>query len=126
MTDLISPRVAASRRWLYVALAGVALVALTLVIVALVIADKKHFGWLVGSSFLGSVAGGVFLGALLVLVATWNLPIRRTWRGTVLYVWALIALTSPLFGYLFLLPWAVLVLTLPFVIAILYRVSTVR
>jgi hypothetical protein len=34
-------------------------------------------------------------------------------------VWALIALTSPAFGYLFLLPWGVLLVALPAVIAAL-------
>jgi hypothetical protein len=34
-----------------------------------------------------------------------------------LLLWALIALTSPAFGMLFLVPWGVLALTLPIVIA---------
>jgi hypothetical protein len=34
-------------------------------------------------------------------------------------VWALIALTSPAFGFLFLLPWGFLAVTLPLVIVAL-------
>jgi hypothetical protein len=105
--------------WLYLALAGCALVLLTLLVTALVILDKEHFGWMVGSHFLPMITVTIFIGAALLLVAAWKLPARRTWRGIVLMVWALIALTSPLFGILFLLPWGVLVLMLPVVIAIL-------
>ena len=107
-------------RWPLVATVGVILVVLALAVVCLVIVDKPHFGGLVGSSFLPIITGGIFLGAILLAVATWNLPIRKTWRGAVLFIWALVALTSPLFGYLFLLPWAVLVVTLPVVAWILF------
>lgn len=105
--------------WLYTAAAGCALVVLTQVVVALVILDKPRFGWLVGSQFLQVITVSIFIGAALVLVAAWKLPERKTWRGIVLMVWALIALTSPLFGILFLLPWGVLVLMLPVVVSIL-------
>jgi hypothetical protein len=38
-------------------------------------------------------------------------------------LWGLIAVTSPWFGLLFLVPWAVVAIGLPFVIAILRRQS---
>ena len=115
-----------NRRWLILATIGIALVALTLLVVALVLFDKKHFGWMAGSAFLGITAGGMFLGAILLLIATWMLPIRKNWRGVTLFIFALIALTSPAFGLMFLIPWGVLLLLLPLVIGILvplYRVA---
>jgi hypothetical protein len=93
--------------------------ALVMIVVAVVLIDKPHFGSLVGRNFLAFIISGIFVGALVLLVAAWNLQERRTWRGIVLIVWALIALTSPGFGYLFLGPWAVLALSLPLVIFIL-------
>ena len=108
-----------TRRWLYAAAAGCAAVAIALVIVTLVTVDKKHFGWLVGSYFLQIIMPAVMGGALVMLVATFNLPLRRTWRGITLIVWALVAITSPGFGWLFLLPWGVLMLSLPLVVTIL-------
>ncbi|HVE72473.1 MAG TPA: hypothetical protein VNI54_14005 [Thermoanaerobaculia bacterium] len=118
------------RRWLWVAVAGCALVVLALVVSFLVIADKEHFGWLVGSMFLPVITGNVFVGALLILVGVLKMPaVRKTWRGITLIVWALIALTSPLFGFLFLAPWGVLALMLPVVIAIfvtLFRLSAAQ
>ena len=113
-----------SNRGLVLATIGVVLVALALLVVLLVIADKPHFGWLVGSAFLPIMAGGIFLGAILLLIGTWMLPWRTTWRRIVLFVWALIAITSPLFGIMFLLPWAVLALSLPLVVWILYDART--
>ena len=112
---------AAPRRPLWPALAttGVVLVVLAMAVSALVIADKENFGWLVGSAFLPAITSGVMVGALLLLVAAWKLPQRRTWRGIALILWGLIALTSPAFGYLFLLPWGLLVLSLPVIIAAL-------
>lgn len=110
-----------SRRWAILATIGCALVTLTLIVVALVIVDKKHFGWMVGSAFLGVITSGVMLGAVLVLIAAWKWSRPWTWRGIVLLVWALIALTSPLFGIMFLLPWGVLAITLPLVIVILVQ-----
>jgi len=74
--------------------------------------------------FLPTIVSGCFVGAVLMLGGTLMLPERWTWRGIVLLVWALIALTSPLFGYLFLMPWGVLALLLPVVIPVfvqLYR-----
>jgi hypothetical protein len=114
-----------TRTWLYVAAAGCALVMLALVVVGLVLVDKPHFGWLVGTGFLPSITIGVFIGAVLLAVAAWNLPVRRTWRGAVLFVWAAVALTSPLFGIMFLLPWGLLLLSLPVVVAILIKLRSV-
>lgn len=108
------------RGWFVLAVIGTVLVAIPLIVLCLVMLDKKHFGGLVGSMFLPVIMGGIFAGALLLLVATWFLPVRRNWRGIVLFAWALIAITSPLFGWLFLLPWGVLVLMLPLVAWILY------
>lgn len=120
MTDAISPdRNVPRRGWLIVAAAGCLLVALTFLVVLLVIVDKDDFGSLVGRYFLHFITSAIFIGSLLLAVATWNLPIRRTWRGIFLFAWALIALTSPLFGFLFLLPWGVLALSLPVVVWIL-------
>lgn len=107
-------------RWLNLAIAGVVLVAIALAVVSLVVLDRKHFGWLTGSSFLPVIASGVFAGAILLLIGAWKLRgVRKTWRGVVLFCWALIALTSPLFGILFLVPWAALVVSLPLVAWIL-------
>ena len=106
-----------SRRWLMLAIAGTGMVVLTLVTVALVILDKPRFGWLVGSMFLPWITSGVMVGSVLLLVGAWKLPERKRWQGVTLLIWALIALTSPGFGIMFLLPWGVLVLMLPFVIA---------
>jgi hypothetical protein len=107
------------RRWLVLASIGVALVAVALVVVVLVIADKAHFGGLVGPAFLPILTGGIFAGAILVLIGAWKLPVPMKWR-VVLIVWALVALTSPLFGFLFLLPFGVLAFFLPAVAWILY------
>lgn len=103
------------------AIIGCALVVIAMIVSALVILDKEHFGWMVGSTFLPIITSGCLVGGLLVLVGTLKLPERWTWRGIVLLVWALIALTSPAFGFLFLLPWGVLVLMLPLVIPVLVQ-----
>lgn len=105
------------RRWLIVAMAGFGLAVLAIATTALVIVDKETFGSLVGTGFLPAITSGVIVGSILLLVAVWNLPERKSWRGVTLLVWGLIALTSPAFGIMFLLPWGFLVLMLPFVIA---------
>ena len=107
-----------ARRWLIVTTIGVALVVIAMIVVALVIIDKDTFGDLVGPSFLAIITSGVLVGAIILLIGTLMQPLRKTWRGLVLIAWGLIALTSPLFGIMFLLPWAVLVLMLPLVVAI--------
>lgn len=108
-----------ARRWLIVTTIGVALVVIAMIVVALVMIDKDTFGDLVGPSFLPIIGSGILAGAVILLIGTWMLPHRKTWRGYVLFAWGLIALTSPLFGIMFLLPWGVLVLMLPLVVAIL-------
>lgn len=115
------------RRWLVVATAGCAAVVLAMVVVALVIADKPHFGWLVGTMFLEIIASGVIAGSIVLLIGAWNLPQRNSWRGRVLLAWGLVALISPAFGLLFLLPWGLLVLSLPLLVAIfitLFRIPS--
>lgn len=107
------------RKWLITASIGCAMVVLALVTVGLVLADKPHFGWLVGSWFLQVITSGVLAGALVVMIAAWNLPERKRWQGLTLLAWGLVALVSPAFGFLFLLPWGVLALSLPVVIAAL-------
>jgi hypothetical protein len=108
-----------NRAWLFTLAAGLLLVLIALVVVALVIADKPHFGWLVGSAFLPAITSGVMVGALMMFVAALRLPERKTWRRIILIAWSVIAVTSPAFGIMFLLPWGVMVVTLPLVIWIL-------
>lgn len=108
---------APARRWLNLTMIGCVLVLLVLLTAALVIADKETFGWLVTPIFLPAMTIGAMVGGLVMLVAAWNLPQRMKWQGILLMVWALIALTSPAFGFMFLLPWGVLIVLLPFVVA---------
>ena len=103
---------------------GVVLVVVAMIVVALVLVDKEHFGWMVGSTFLMVISSGVIAGGIVLLVAALKLPQRWRWQGITLIVWALIALTSPVFGFMFLLPWSVLVLTLPAVVAALVTVRS--
>lgn len=107
------------RTWLIITTIGCALVVFAMVVVALVLLDKEHFGWLVGSTFLAVITSGVIVGGLVVMVGAWNLPQRKSWRGITLILWGLIAITSPAFGIMFLLPWGALVALLPVVIAVL-------
>jgi len=51
-----------------------------------------------------------------MFIATLFLPERTSWRGIVLLLWSLIAVTSPLFGPLFLVPWGILAVTSPLII----------
>ena len=105
--------------WLIVATIGCSLIVLAMAVVALVLFDKPHFGWLVGTWFLEIISSGVIVGSIVLLLGAWNLPERKSWRGVLLLVWGLVALTSPAFGIMFLLPWGLLALSLPFVVAIL-------
>lgn len=115
MSDmLVRPR----RGWLIAAAIGCILVVIALVVVALVLIDKPHFGWLVGSMFLPVITSGVLVGSIILFVSILFLPERKSWRGVTLIAWALIALTSPLLGLMFLLPFGVLAISLPLVIAI--------
>jgi hypothetical protein len=111
------------RGWWMVCAIGVTMIVLGLIVTALVIYDKKHFGWMVGGMFLPIMATNVILGGLLVVIGAWKLPQRKTWRGITLIVWGLIAATSPALGYMFLLPWAALALLSPVVIAALIGTS---
>jgi hypothetical protein len=111
------------RIWLIAIVAGFTAVLLALITVALVIADKPHFGWLVSVGFVTVITSGVIAGALVMLMGSLLLPERRRWEGIVLIVWALIAATSPLFGIMFLLPWGIMALASPIVIWSLARLS---
>jgi hypothetical protein len=121
-SSAIPPR----RGWLIAATAGVVLVTIALIVSALITFDKPHFGFLVGTWFLPIITSGVMAGALLLLIAAFAIPERKSWRGIALILWALIALTSPAFGLMFLLPWALLAITLPIVIAILLALFRMR
>jgi hypothetical protein len=109
-----------TRLWLNLVTAGVAMVVVAMIVVALVLIDKPHFGDLVGPYFLQVITSGVMVGAILVLIGAWKLP-DRTWRRRILLIWALVALTSPAFGIMFLLPWGALVAALPWVVAALWQ-----
>jgi hypothetical protein len=111
------------RGWVIAAWIGVVMVLIPMLVVAAVIIDKPHFGWMVKSLFLEFVSAGVMIGGLLVFLSAWFLPERNTWRGITLMLWGLIALTSPGFGLMFLLPWGLAALGLPLVIVILRRQS---
>lgn len=109
------------RRWMILVATGFAMVMVAIIVVCLVIIAKAQFQWLVGSAFLGSIVGLVLLGGLLMLVATFMLPDRWSWRSILVIVWSLIAVTSPLFGIMFLMPWAVLLFASPFVVMVLWQ-----
>jgi hypothetical protein len=114
------------RGWVIAAWIGVVMVLIPMLVVAAVIIDKPHFGWMVKSLFLEFISAGVMIGGLLVLLAGFFLPERKTWRGITLMLWGLIALTSPGFGLMFLLPWGLVAAALPLVIAILIRQGRMR
>jgi MFS family permease len=126
MTTHPSRTIATRRGWLITATIGVALATLAMLTIALVMLDKTHFGWMVGTWFLEIISSGMIAGGLVLLVVAAFLPERKTWRGILLIAWALIAITSPGFGLMFLLPWGVLALSLPLVIAILIRFFRTR
>jgi hypothetical protein len=113
------------RGWVIAAWIGVVMVVIPMLVVAAVLSDKPHFGWMVKSLFLEFISGGVMAGGLLVFMAAWFLPERKSWRGITLMLWGLIALTSPGFGLMFLLPWGFVAAALPLVIAILVRQSRI-
>ena len=107
------------RKWLTVVTFGFAAMILAFIVSALVLFDKPHFQWMVGTWFLPIMTCGVIAGGLLIIVGTLLGPARKTWRGIVLIVWGLVAVTSPAFGFLFLAPWSLLVVTIPLVVWIL-------
>jgi hypothetical protein len=119
----ITQNVRPQRAWLIAAWAGVIMVLIPMVVVAAVIIDKPHFGWMVKSLFLEFVSGGVMAGGLLAFIAAWFLPERKSWRGITLMIWGLVALTSPAFGFMFLLPWGLIAASLPLVVSILHRLK---
>lgn len=109
------------RGGLTLATIGVALIVIALITALLVLLDKKHFGWMVGTWFLPVMLSGVIAGSLALLGGALMLPGKKRWQVIALIVWALIAATSPLFGWLFLLPWCLLAVTLPVVIVALVQ-----
>jgi hypothetical protein len=100
--------------------AGFGLILLAIFIACLAIFAKEQVGGMVGSFFLPSIVGLMIAGSIALLVALWMLPNRMSGRSIGVAVWALIALTSPLFGMMFLFPWGVLLLTAPLVFAALW------
>ena len=109
----------AKRGWLIVVTTGFVFVLCALIVVGLVMMDKAHFGSLVGSAFLPVIASGVIAGGILMLIGSLLLRGQKTWHRVVLILFALIAVTSPLMGFLFLLPWGLLAVSSPLVIWIL-------
>ncbi|MEA2165135.1 MAG: hypothetical protein QOK37_3262 [Thermoanaerobaculia bacterium] len=114
------------RGWLIVTTIGVALAFLAMLTIALVMVDKTHFGWMVGTWFLEIISAGMLVGGFITLAGAAFLPERKTWRGILVLVWGLIAVTSPAFGLMFLVPWGVLALSLPLIVAILMRFFRTR
>ena len=111
-----SPR----RRWLVFATIGVSFIAMALLAIPLVLFDKDTFGGLVGRTFLATLTSGILGGAILLLIGARKLAVAQKWR-VVLLVWGLIALTSPLWGIMFLLPFTALALSMPLIVWILYN-----
>lgn len=109
-----------TRRWVLLGWAGYAVILLAMLTAFLAMFAKEQFSWLVGSMFLQWMVGTFFVGAVAMLVAVFKLPYRKTKRAAGVAAWALVALTSPFFGLMFLLPWTVLILTAPLVFAALY------
>lgn len=114
-----SATIPARRSWLIAGTIGVAMAVLTLLVLALTMLDKSHFGFLVGTWFLEIISAGMLVGGFILFLSACLLPERNSWRGITLILWGLVAFTSPAFGILFLFPWAVLTLTLPLVVWIL-------
>jgi hypothetical protein len=74
---------------------------------------------------LGGLFGGVTLsveffmvvgGSALTAVSIWNTSLRSTMQGRGVMAWGLLGAISPLFAYLFMLPWGLLLLSSPLVI----------
>lgn len=107
---------ASPRKWLVMATIGCAMVVAAMAVALLALVDKKHFEPIVGRTFVQVITSGVIVGSIVLVAGASMLPERKTWPGIVLIVWGLIALTSPLFGFMFLLPWAALAVSLPIVI----------
>ncbi|SRR5258706_5825730 len=122
MTNAVRPR----HGWLIVSTIGVSLAILAMLAIALVMLDKKHFGWMIGTYFLEIISAGMMVGGFILFLSVWFLPERWSWRGITLLLWGLVALTSPAFGIMFLFPWAVLAVMLPLVVVILNRLYRMR
>lgn len=102
------------RRWLLTALAGFIAVLVALIVVALVLFDKPHFGSLVGPWFLEVITSGVLIGAFVMLIGAIGVMRRVGRLGLPLLLWAAIAATSPLFGIMFMLPFGLLAISAPY------------
>jgi hypothetical protein len=61
-----------------------------------------------------------------MFAGVWKSVPRGGWRRPLLLIWAAVAVVSPAFGLLFMLPWSVLALALPFVIAALVTTGRER
>lgn len=107
------------RRALFAATVGCAMISTVLLLAALVIWFKPQFGGLVGPWFLPAASLAVIAGALAVVYGAWKLRVRRGWQWIALLIWAAIALTSPAFGIMFILPLGVVLVTLPVAIVAL-------
>jgi 4-hydroxybenzoate polyprenyltransferase len=107
------------RRGLFAATAGCAMISTVLLLAALVLLFKPQFGHLVGPWFLPGMSVMVLGGGLAMLWGAWKLRGRRGWEWIALFAWGAVALTSPAFGIMFMLPLGVLVVFLPVVIVAL-------
>lgn len=109
-----------SRSWLLLAGGGLLIITGILIIVALVTVEKTRFADLTGGEFLLTIVGGLFVGALAMLVGTLKCVTGRGWRRITLIAWALLAIGSPAFGWMIILPWLAMAISLPLVIAAYY------
>jgi hypothetical protein len=77
------PSVAAPTRhgWLITATVGASFSALAMVTIALVMLDKRHFGWMVGTWFLEVISAGMMVGGFILILGAWNLPSERAGAG---------------------------------------------
>lgn len=107
------------RRGLIAATAGSVMISSVLIISALVLLFKPQFGHWVGPWFLPIMSVGVLVGGLLMIAGALKLRARPRWLWIALLAWGAIALTSPAFGIMFMLPLGVLVVTLPLVVVAL-------
>ena len=107
------------RRALFAATAGCVMISTVLLLAALAIWFKPQFGGMVGPWFLPGMSVLVIAGALLVLFGGWKLRSRGGWQWIALLIWGAIALSSPAFGIMFMLPLGLLFVFLPVAIVAL-------
>jgi hypothetical protein len=107
------------RRALFAATAGCVMISTVLLLAALAIWFKPQFGGMVGPWFLPGMSVLVLAGALLVMFGAWKLRSRGGWQWIALLVWGAIALSSPAFGIMFMLPLGVIFVLLPVAIVAL-------